>query len=83
MGTEPMANIEPGIMMEKMTKVCRLKQMRLIKGDRKKMNEQRRTTNSNPYLLHILVENTNEITMGMTEISRIVELVWGVMCDPW
>ena len=81
-GTDPNANIDPGIMIEKITKVSRRKQMRFTNGARKKINEHTRSTNSYPYRLHKLVAKTNAITIGITETSMMKELVCCVMGQP-
>ncbi len=44
-GTDPRANIDPGMIIEKITKVSSSNHMRLTRGERKKTSEQKRTTN--------------------------------------
>jgi|LakMenEpi03Aug12_release.lakeMendotaPanAssembly.Ray.scaffolds.fasta_scaffold121829_3 hypothetical protein len=81
-GTEPKANIEQGIITENTIKVYKLKTSRFIKGLIKNNREQTLMINEYPYLLHSFVAKTKEITIGITEINKIVEFVCGVILDP-
>jgi hypothetical protein len=72
---ELIAKADPGRMIEKITKLYKLKDIIIVSGDNRNIREHARITVSCPNLLHSFVAEISDKIIGMTEMRRIVELV--------
>ena len=72
---ELIAKADPGRIIEKITKLYKLKDIIMVSGDNRNTREHARITVSCPNLLHSLVAAISDKIIGMTEMRRIVELV--------